>query len=264
MPRANRHFLPGYVWHITHRCHKKEFLLRFGRDRQYWIKRLFEAKKRYQLDILNFTVTSNHIHLLIYSGADGQVVPRSMQFVAGRTAQEYNRRKHRKGAFWEDRYHATAVDTGDHLVQCLLYIDLNMVRAGAVSHPQLWDWGGYREILNPPGRYRLIARECLLNLLAVDDAALGSAYQGWLDTAMTEKKRRESVWSESVAVGGKPFLEKIREGLGIKVTGRKIEEDLQSGVHALREPATAYHHDFPHEKSCLSGENRLKWEIFPE
>ena len=23
MPRANRHFLPGHVWHITHRCHKE-------------------------------------------------------------------------------------------------------------------------------------------------------------------------------------------------------------------------------------------------
>ena len=27
MPRANRHDIPGYVRHITHRCHKKEFLL---------------------------------------------------------------------------------------------------------------------------------------------------------------------------------------------------------------------------------------------
>ena len=26
MPRANRHFLPGHVWHITHRCHQKKFL----------------------------------------------------------------------------------------------------------------------------------------------------------------------------------------------------------------------------------------------
>jgi hypothetical protein len=23
MPRANRHFLPGYIWHITHRVTKK-------------------------------------------------------------------------------------------------------------------------------------------------------------------------------------------------------------------------------------------------
>jgi hypothetical protein len=33
MPRANRHFLPGFVWNITHRCHRREFLLKFARDR---------------------------------------------------------------------------------------------------------------------------------------------------------------------------------------------------------------------------------------
>jgi len=22
---AKRHYLPGHVWHLTHRCHKKEF-----------------------------------------------------------------------------------------------------------------------------------------------------------------------------------------------------------------------------------------------
>ncbi|SDM80320.1 hypothetical protein SAMN05660860_03195 [Geoalkalibacter ferrihydriticus] len=31
MPCACRYFLPGHVWHITHRCHKKEFLLKFAR-----------------------------------------------------------------------------------------------------------------------------------------------------------------------------------------------------------------------------------------
>ncbi len=29
MPRANRYFLPGHVWHITHRYHRKKFLLKF-------------------------------------------------------------------------------------------------------------------------------------------------------------------------------------------------------------------------------------------
>jgi len=32
MARANRHRLPGHVWHITHRCHKREFLLKFDID----------------------------------------------------------------------------------------------------------------------------------------------------------------------------------------------------------------------------------------
>ena len=48
MARAKRHFLPGHVWHITHRCHKKEFLLKFARDRCRWLQWLFEAKKRYR------------------------------------------------------------------------------------------------------------------------------------------------------------------------------------------------------------------------
>ena len=33
MPRASRYVLPGLVWHITHRCHGQQFLLKFQRDR---------------------------------------------------------------------------------------------------------------------------------------------------------------------------------------------------------------------------------------
>ena len=103
----------GQVWHITHRCHKQEFLLKFARGRKRWLQWLFEAKKRYGLQILNYVVTSNHIHLLIIDGGT-EVVPKSLQLVAGKTAQEYNRRKNRKGAYWEDRYHATAIDISKH------------------------------------------------------------------------------------------------------------------------------------------------------
>jgi putative transposase len=106
MPRAHRYYLPGQVWHITHRCHKKEFLLKFEHDRRRWRYWLYEAKKRYGLCVLNYIVTSNHIHLLVRDRGKGEIID-SLQLVAGRTAQEYNRRKGRKGAFWDDRYHAT-------------------------------------------------------------------------------------------------------------------------------------------------------------
>ena len=65
MPRANRYFLPEHIWHITHRCHKKDFLLKFAKDRKLWIHWLFEAKKRYGICVSNFIVSSNHIHLLV-------------------------------------------------------------------------------------------------------------------------------------------------------------------------------------------------------
>ncbi len=47
MTRANRHFPPGHVWHITHRCHKREFLLAFVRDRMLWRYWLYEARRRW-------------------------------------------------------------------------------------------------------------------------------------------------------------------------------------------------------------------------
>jgi len=105
MPRANRHFLPGYVWHITHRCHKGEFLLKFARDQRRWLQWVFEAKKRFGVLILNYCVTSNHVHLIMKDAKGRDAIPRTMQLVAGRTGQEYNLRKNRKGAFREDRYH---------------------------------------------------------------------------------------------------------------------------------------------------------------
>ena len=135
MARANRHYIPWHVCHLTHRCHKNEFLFKFAKDRHRWLQWLYEAKKKHELIILDYMVTSNHIHLLVYDHGGREVIPKSIQLLAGRIGQEYNTRKNRKGAFWQDRYHTTAVETDEHLRRRIVYIDLNMVRTGTMSHP---------------------------------------------------------------------------------------------------------------------------------
>lgn len=105
---------------------------------------------------MNYVVTSNHIHLLVVDDNDRMTIPKAIQLTAGRVSQEYNQRKRRKGAYWEDRYHATAIETGRHLLRCIVYIDLNMVRAGVVSHPAEWAFGGYNEIQSPRRKSILI------------------------------------------------------------------------------------------------------------
>ena len=117
--------------------------------------------------MLNYSVTSNHVHLLVFDDGRGNVIPESVQLIAGRTGQEFNQRKNRKGAFWEDRYHATAVEGDSHLIQCMIYIDLNMVRAGVVTHPSGWAFGGYNEIQNPRQRYSLMDHETLMELVGI-------------------------------------------------------------------------------------------------
>jgi putative transposase len=205
---------------------------------------LFEAKKRYGLRILNYTTTSNHIHLLVLDGLHREIIPQSMQLIAGRTAQEFNQRKKRKGAFWEDRYHATAVETNHHIISCLTYIDLNMVRAGAVAHPSQWESGGYAEIQEARQRYSIIDHRALMDLLGIPSIeALQRLHKAWVEEALGRAERaREGKWTESIAVGSKDFVESMKARLGIRAKGRRI-----CGVKAdssLREPQNSYSDDF--------------------
>lgn len=80
------------------------------------------------------------------------------------------RRKKRQRAFWEDRYHATAIESDRHLQRCLVYIDLNMIRAGAVDDPGKWRHGGYYEIHQPRRRYGVIDVEVLSELCGFSQA----------------------------------------------------------------------------------------------
>ena len=97
---------------------------------------LYEAEKLFGLWLPNSNLTSNHVHFLVHDDSGEGVIAKSLQLIQGRIAQEYNRRKGRLGAFWQDRYHATAIQSGTHLRNCFTNIDLNMVWAGVVSHPR--------------------------------------------------------------------------------------------------------------------------------
>jgi putative transposase len=235
MPRANRYYLPGAVWHITHRCHDQQFLLKFERDRLRWKQWLFQARKRYGLSILNYMATSNHVHMLVQDQGRGEI-SRSMQLIAGRTGQEYNQRKSRKGAFWEDRFFATAVASDNHLIRCLVYIDLNMVRAGVVDHPAQWKVCGFSEIQKLPQRYRIIDRQALCNLTQTPgDQALQTVHKHWVENGLSRgRPAREPAWTESVAVGSKDYVERVKALLGARAYHRSIERETEA-THLIRD-----------------------------
>ena len=234
MARANRCYEPGLIWHITHRCHKREFLLRFIKDKQAWCRWVLASKKLFGLCILNYTITSNHVHLLILDNGQeaDQAISKSLQLAAGRVAQEYNKRKNRSGAFWEDRYHATAIETGEHLVNCLTYIDLNMVRAKVVNHPGDWQFGGYYELQQRRERFRnqLVDWRALLPLLGMKSLeSLRDARAEWLaKECRAGRLERDAKWTESVAVGSQEYTAKIMGEFG-----RKTERKEEAGGGAI-------------------------------
>jgi putative transposase len=265
MPRANRNFLPGHIWHITHRCHKKEFLLRFRMDKRAWIRWAIEAERRFDLAILNFMITSNHIHLLAmamasatrairgargghgargvggattHPGCSSSAIPSALQLIESRVGQAYNVRKDRHGAFWEGRYHATAIESGLQLARCMTYIDMNMVRARVVGHPRDWPWCGYRELGREVEVPRILRRrgfvvdtDALLEVMGAPDVAtLFARRSDWIDAAIRKgRMEREAMWTESVAVGSEKFLEAFQSELGPRIGAAEICKDAADG-----------------------------------
>lgn len=248
MPRAGRLVIPGQILHLTHRCHKKEWLLKFAKDRKRWLYWLWQARKRYGLTVLNYVVTSNHIHLLVEDGGTGEVA-RSMQLVQSRTAQEFNRRKERHGAFWEDRYHCTAVESDGHLHRCMSYIDMNMVRAGVVSHPKNWSWGGFAEIQNPRERMGRIDYEALFVLLGVKslEELQHSCLEAVDELIQQQSLAREVKWSSAIAVGSEDYVTRIKADLKPLSPASDISEE--DNIFVLREQPSPLYRVFGFRKA---------------
>jgi putative transposase len=206
----------------------------------------------------NYTVTSNHVHLLVRDTAPG-VISQSIQLVAGRTGRDYNQRKARKGAYWEDRYHATAVEADEHLRRCLVYIDLNMVRAGVVNHPADCAHGGYQEIQAPPKRYTIIDLALLSALSGCANVlAFQAAHRQWVEDALRAGiGARDERWSEALAVGSQAYLDRIKAALAGRASHRQIAE--ADGIYTLREPAVSYTLRFEGGKGPLRPYNTHLW-----
>ncbi len=165
---------------------------------------------------------------------------RFMQQLEGEFAEYYNLRKHRGGSFWGERFHGTMIDGGDHLWNCLRYIDLNMVRAGVVCHPSEWAWCGYQELVGNRERFRLLEIDRLVDLLGLSDRkSLAEIHRQRITEAIRAGRLiREGIWTESIAVGSEAFLReiasrnKVRKKLKIARTG--------DGSRYVRENHTRY------------------------
>jgi putative transposase len=233
MPRANRYIVPGYAYHLTHRCHNREFLLKFATDRQRYRTRLREALIECRVALLTYNITRNHVHLLAYA-EDTTALATMMQQAAGEFARDYNRRKERTGAFWEGRYHATMVDSGRYLWQCLHYVELNMVRCGAVPHPSQWEWSGYRELMGLRKRNRLLSLDRLLDMTGAGSVNEFREHflRGIEERIAKDLLGRQAKWTEALAVGSESFVEAMKS----RIENRQFLESVEDGgAWVLRE-----------------------------
>lgn len=149
MPRPQRVFLEGGIFHVYNRTSRGERVFGDEAAASGFVERLREVKARDGLQVFAWCLMASHYHLAVRCGP----VPlaRSMKSLQQGLTRAYNAKHRIFGPLWQGRYRAKLVQEQRHFDTLLAYIHLNPVVAGVVSDPATYRWSGHPEIL---GRVR--------------------------------------------------------------------------------------------------------------
>jgi REP element-mobilizing transposase RayT len=134
---------PGDLVEVTCTTVQRRFLLRPSRDLVEITHGLIaRAGRLYPVDVVDFVVLSNHMHLLLVA-RDSEALSAFMEYVNGNLAKEAGRLHEWREKFWGRRFQSVPVtDEEEAQVGCLRYLLEHGCKEGLVRSPL--DWPGAR------------------------------------------------------------------------------------------------------------------------
>lgn len=153
MGRADRRLTAGAIQHVHNRGALRRALFEADADWRLFLATLHDARDRHEVELLAWCLMPNHWHLLLRP-ATAAALPAFMRWLtlAHSRRQQTLHGQTGIGTLYQGRYRSHAVDSDDHLLTIVRYIERNPVRAGLVEHAIDWPWSSVRERLGGYGR----------------------------------------------------------------------------------------------------------------
>jgi putative transposase len=131
MPRLARLDAPGVLHHIIIRGIERRQIFRDDKDRDNLVGRLSKFLPETRTTCYAWTLLPNHAHFLLRSGDVG--LPTLMRRLLTGYAVSFNRRHHRHGPLFQNRYKSIICQEDVYLKELVRYIHLNPLRARVVA-----------------------------------------------------------------------------------------------------------------------------------
>jgi len=112
-------------------------------DYRFYLELLGNASRKCGVDIHGYVLMTNHVHLSA-TASTAAALPKMMKRIGEVYVRSFNTQYDRTGTLCEGRYRASLIEDENYWLTCLRYIELNPVRAGLVSSPELYPWSSYR------------------------------------------------------------------------------------------------------------------------
>jgi putative transposase len=148
MARLPRLTVTDYPHHVILRGNNRQDIFKTPTDFERMHELLLIHSQEQQVEVHSYVFMSNHLHLLLTPRVD-QALPKMMQAVGRSYVRYFNQKHGRTGTLWEGRYRATLIQAERYLLACMVYIDLNPVRADMVEQPLDYRWSSHSQYVGP-------------------------------------------------------------------------------------------------------------------
>lgn len=143
MPRVARKAPGGQVYHVLNRSVGRRHLFAQEADFEAFQHVMIEAHRRHPIRVLSYCILSNHWHFVVWPEADGEVTD-FFRWLAHTHAMRW-RVAHRTvghGPLYQGRFKSFPVQSDDHVLTVLRYVERSALAAGLVERAERWRWGG--------------------------------------------------------------------------------------------------------------------------
>jgi putative transposase len=143
MPRTSRAIVGGHCYHFYNRGNNQ---MRLFHDRKDYIAfqwLLAEAMDELDVPLLAACVMPNHLHLVMRPRRDADLASWA-HWLFTTHARRYHKRYGTSGRVWQGRFKASLVQTDEHLLTLIRYVERNALRANLVMRAERWEWGSLR------------------------------------------------------------------------------------------------------------------------
>ena len=133
----------GACFHVTWQCHNKDWLLQWEWAKSAYYDLLLKYKDKYGVQIYSYDFMDNHPHLTGHLQSK-ELFSAFFRLVNSRFARIVNKQLNRRGQVVMDRFKSPVIESDEHMLTVMGYVDLNQHRAKKVAHPRENDWSSYQ------------------------------------------------------------------------------------------------------------------------
>ena len=143
MPRRARVAPGGLVYHVLNRTVGKMKMFRRDGDFEAFGRVLAEAHERHPIRILSYCMMPTHWHFVVWPQADGELTD-FFRWLTHTHAMRWRTSHHTVGYghLYQGRFKSFPVQTDEHLLTVLRYVERNPLTATLVNRAADWRWGG--------------------------------------------------------------------------------------------------------------------------